>query len=55
MYHTSPIISIVKTILNIGTLAVLIQATGWVDTDGIKIRRGEFYELILITLSLIHI
>ena len=50
MYHTSPIISIVKTILNIGTLAVLIQATGWVDTDGIKIRRGEFYELILITL-----
>ncbi|MDE5688551.1 MAG: NADH-quinone oxidoreductase subunit N, partial [Paramuribaculum sp.] len=40
----------IKNILNIGVLIVMIQALRWAQTDMVKIRRGEFYELLLVTL-----
>lgn len=50
MYVTSPVCSMIKNILNVGVLIVLVQATPWVNTDFQKVRRGEFYELLLVTL-----
>ena len=50
MYVTSPTMIAIKNVLNIGVLIVLIQAKGWAHTDFMKVRRGEFYELLLITL-----
>lgn len=50
MYQSTPAIATIKNILNIGTLIVLIQSTKWADSDFVRIRRGEFYELLLLTL-----
>ena len=50
MYATSPVMGSIKNILNIGVLIVLIQAMQWADSDYMRIRRGEFYELLLMTL-----
>ena len=50
MYETSPVIAAVKSILNIGTFIVLLQSVKWVDSEHGAIRRGEFFELILVTL-----
>ena len=50
MYATSPVMGSIKNILNIGVLIVLIQAMQWADWEYMRIRRGEFYELLLITL-----
>lgn len=50
MYATSPVINGIKNILNIGVVIVLIQAMNWADSEYMAVRRGEFYELLLITL-----
>ena len=50
MYFTSPIVSGIKNILNIGMVIVLIQSIQWVNSKQMSMRRGEFYELILVTL-----
>lgn len=50
MYETSPVISCVKSILNIGTFIVFLQAVKWIDSEDASIRRGEFFELMLVTL-----
>lgn len=50
MYETSAVISAVKTVLNIGTFIVLLQAVKWIDSEEASVRRGEFFELILVTL-----
>ena len=50
MYQGSMAITTIKNILNIGTLIVLIQSIKWADSDFVRVRRGEFYELILLTL-----
>ncbi len=50
MYACSPMGSIVKTILNIGTLLILLQARNWVNSESVIIRRGEFYTILLCTL-----
>ncbi len=50
MYFTSPVLYAIKNILNVGALIVMIQAIRWADSDFIKVRRGEFYELTLLTL-----
>lgn len=39
-----------KNILNIGTFIVLLQAVKWANSEFVSIRRGEFYELIILTL-----
>lgn len=39
-----------KNILNVGVLLVLLQAGNWTNSDFMSVRRGEFYELLLLTL-----
>lgn len=50
MYETSPVISAVKCILNVGAFIVLLQAVNWIDSEDASIRRGEFFELLFVTL-----
>lgn len=50
MYATSPVISAIKSILNIGAVIVLIQSASWANGESMRMRRGEFYELLLVTL-----
>lgn len=50
MYETSPIISAIKNILNIGVVIVLVQSIKWANGELMIMRRGEFYELLLVTL-----
>ncbi|MDE6808871.1 MAG: NADH-quinone oxidoreductase subunit N [Muribaculaceae bacterium] len=50
MYVTGPVMSTIKNILNVGVLIVLIQATQWANSEFQIMRRGEFYELLLLTL-----
>jgi len=50
MYETSPIIAAIKNILNIGVVIELIQSIKWANSDAMSMRRGEFYELLLVTL-----
>lgn len=50
MYQSSGMASIVKTVLNLGTLLVFLQAGSWINGKELSIRRGEFYILTLCTL-----
>lgn len=50
MYVTSPTMIAIKNVLNVGVLIVLIQALNWADGEFMRVRRGEFYELLLMTL-----
>ncbi len=50
MYETSPVIACIKNILNVGVLIVLVQAISWNNSEHQIVRRGEFLELILVTL-----
>lgn len=50
MYETSPVISAIKNILNVGVVIVLIQSARWANSEFMAVRRGEFYELLLVTL-----
>ena len=50
MYVTSPVIAAIKNILNVGVLIVLLQSVKWTSTEEISVRRGEFYELLFVTL-----
>ncbi|MDE7153556.1 MAG: NADH-quinone oxidoreductase subunit N [Muribaculaceae bacterium] len=50
MYVTGPVIMAIKNILNIGVLIVLIQSIKWANGEFMIVRRGEFYELLLVTL-----
>ncbi len=50
MYATSPVIAAIKNILNVGVLIVMIQSVTWANSDEQATRRGEFYELLMLTL-----
>ena len=50
MYVTSPVCAMIKNILNVGVLVVLIQSARWANSETQVMRRGEFYELLLVTL-----
>ncbi|MDE6037250.1 MAG: NADH-quinone oxidoreductase subunit N, partial [Duncaniella sp.] len=50
MYVTSPVMVAIKNILNVGVVIVLIQLIKWANSEFTSVRRGEFYELILLTL-----
>ena len=39
-----------KCILNIGMFIVLLQSIKWANSEFVSVRRGEFYELLLLTL-----
>ncbi|MCM1162938.1 MAG: NADH-quinone oxidoreductase subunit N [Muribaculaceae bacterium] len=50
MYETNATLVAIKNILNVGALIVLIQSIKWANSEFVSIRRGEFYELIMLTL-----
>lgn len=50
MYVSSPVIAAIKNILNVGVVIVLIQSIKWSNSEAMTMRRGEFYELLLVTL-----
>ena len=50
MYETSPVIATIKNILNVGALIVMVQSLQWSGSEMQRVRRGEFYELLLVTL-----
>lgn len=50
MYSYVPMHTYVKTILNVGTIIVFLQAHNWLNGKESIIRRGEFYFLTLSTL-----
>lgn len=50
MYQYTPMIGVLKTILNIGTLIVLMQASEWLRGESTIHKRGEFVFLLLSTL-----
>ena len=50
MYVTSPVMIGIKNVLNIGVFIVILQSIKWADSEFMRVRRGEFYELLLITL-----
>ena len=50
MFESSAPTWVMKNILNVGVVLVLLQAVKWTNNDFVSIRRGEFYELTLLTL-----
>ncbi|MBD5370571.1 MAG: NADH-quinone oxidoreductase subunit N [Bacteroides sp.] len=50
MYVDTPVCKAMKCILNVGVFICFLQAAKWVESDVMGFRRGEFYELILVTL-----
>ncbi len=50
MYVDSPACKAIKAILNIGVFIVFLQSAKWAESDEVAIRKGEFYELIIVTL-----
>ena len=50
MFEQSQATWAMKCILNIGTFLVILQAVKWTNSDFVSVRRGEFYELIMLTL-----
>lgn len=50
MYLYTPAMSIIKTVMNIGTLLVFLQAHHWVNGEEQNQKQGEFYFLTLSTL-----
>lgn len=50
MYHSTPVATILKSILTIGTILVFLQANTWLKRDDVRHKQGEFYILTLSTL-----
>lgn len=50
MYVDDSACKVMKAILNIGVFIVFLQSAKWVESDEVAIRKGEFYELLLVTL-----
>lgn len=50
MYINDAATNAIKAILNVGVFIVFLQSAKWVESDEVAIRKGEFYELILVTL-----
>ena len=50
MYVNTQVCVAIKGILNLGVFLVLLQGQQWIDSKEGSVRRGEFYELLLVTL-----
>ena len=50
MYVDTTACKAIKAILNVGVFIVLLQSAQWADSDEQVVRKGEFYELLLVTL-----
>lgn len=50
MYVNTQVCVAIKGILNLGVFLVILQSQQWIDSEEGKVRRGEFFELMLVTL-----
>lgn len=50
MYHYVPIHTVIKSVLNVGTLIIFLMAHEWMKRDDTSFKQGEFYVLTLSTL-----
>ena len=50
MYHSTPMASVMKSILTFGTILVFLQSSDWLKRKDVKHKNGEFYILTLSTL-----
>ena len=50
MYHSTPMASVMKSILTLGTLLVFMQSGDWLKRQDVLHKRGEYYTLTLSTL-----
>jgi NADH-quinone oxidoreductase subunit N len=50
MYQLTPMMSVVKAVLNVGTLIVFLMAHVWMQRPENNVKQGEFYILTLSTL-----
>ena len=50
MYHSTPMASVMKSILTLGTILVFMQSSDWLKRQDVKHKTGEFYILTLSTL-----
>lgn len=50
MYIYTPMQSIVKAVLNIGTIIIFLMANEWLKREDTRVKQGEFYILTLSTL-----
>lgn len=50
MYQHTPMMTIVKSVLNVGVLIVMFTASGWLNRCENKVKLGEFHLLTLFTL-----
>ena len=50
MYHSTPMGSVMKSILSLGTILVFMQSKDWLNRPDAKHKAGEFYVLTLSTL-----
>ncbi|MCH5236256.1 MAG: NADH-quinone oxidoreductase subunit N [Muribaculaceae bacterium] len=50
MYVNDTATNAIKAILNVGVFLVLLQSAKWIQNDEASVRKGEFYELLLVTI-----
>ncbi|MBO5250920.1 MAG: NADH-quinone oxidoreductase subunit N [Bacteroidaceae bacterium] len=50
MYHSTPMASVMKSILTLGTILVFMQSNDWLKREDTQHKTGEFYILTLSTL-----
>lgn len=50
MYVNDTACKAMKSILNLGAFLVILQSFHWADTTEMETRKGEYYELLLVTL-----
>lgn len=50
MYVTTPMMTIVKSVLNVGTLVTFLMAHQWMSREENLVKQGEFYLVTLFTL-----
>ena len=49
MYINDTATNAIKAILNVGVFLVLLQSAKWLQSEEAAVRKGEFYELLLVT------
>lgn len=50
MYQSTPMMTIVKSVLNVGTVVVFLMAGSWLNRTENRIKENEFHLLVLFTL-----
>ena len=50
MYQHTPMMTIVKSVLNVGVIVVMLMSANWLNRPENRIKQGEFHSLVLFTL-----